>query len=284
MKTVNRSWHGTVRVGAVLATALLVAHGALAQTSPPPAAETESSAAQEPSQKTAHELLMRMARFLAGAKQFSVTVLDGYDAVQESGEKIEFGARRKLLLARPDHLLVETERSDGFRSAAVFTGKEIVLTDFVSNVYASTPQDGNLDEGIVRLVRDLGIHLPLALLLTTRAPQEFEARVRSIEYVEKTNLLGTPAHHLAARGDSVDFQVWVADGDKPVPLRIVITYKTEPGQPQFRAQLSDWNLDPKAGDAAFAPRVPPGAQKIAFAAQLAKGASDTAKAAQGDRQ
>jgi hypothetical protein len=178
---------------------------------------------------------------------------------------------------------VQTERSDGFKSAAVFTGKDIVLTDFINNVYASTPQEGDLDESIVRLVSDLGIRLPLALLLTTRVPEEFEARVRSIDYVEKTNLLGTPAHHLAARGDTVDFQIWVADGERPLPLRVVITYKTAPGQPQFRAQFSDWNLDPKISDAAFAPSLPPDARKIAFAAQLAKSASEAMKAAQGER-
>jgi Predicted periplasmic protein (DUF2092) len=42
----------------------------------------------------------------------------------------------------------------------------------------------------------------------------------------------------------VDFQLWIADGDQPLPLRAVLTYRREAGQPQFRAQFSDWNFEP----------------------------------------
>jgi hypothetical protein len=68
----------------------------------------------------------------------------------------------------------------------------------------------------------------------------------------------------------VDFQVWVADGEQPLPQRVVITYRKSPGQPQFRAQFSDWNLAPAIGESTFAAAVPAGAQKVAFAAQLAR--------------
>jgi hypothetical protein len=112
------------------------------------------------------------------------------------------------------------------------------------------------------------MRLPLAVMLLTRMPAEFEARVKSVDYVEKTAVLGKPAHHLAARTDTVDFQFWVADGDQPVPLRVVITYKKAPGQPQFWGQFSDWSFAPAVNDATFTAQIPAGAQKIAFAAQL----------------
>jgi hypothetical protein len=66
----------------------------------------------------------------------------------------------------------------------------------------------------------------------------------------------------------VDFQVWVADGDKPLPQRVVITYKKDKSQPQFWAQLSDWNLAPVIADSTFSAKLPDGALKIAFATQL----------------
>jgi hypothetical protein len=66
----------------------------------------------------------------------------------------------------------------------------------------------------------------------------------------------------------VDFQVWVADGDKPLPQRVVITYKKDKGQPQFRALFSDWNLAPAITDATFSAKPPEGAAKVAFVTQL----------------
>ena len=46
--------------------------------------------------------LMAMATKLAEAKQFSVSMRMGYDAVQKDGQKIEFGEIRKTLISRPN--------------------------------------------------------------------------------------------------------------------------------------------------------------------------------------
>jgi len=220
------------------------------------------------SQVQARAILMRMADYLAGAKAFSFNMRAGYDAVQKSGQKIEFSEARKITLSRPDRLRIEGEDSDGDKSLTVFTGKEIVLVNTTDNAYAVAPQPAGLDNTIVHYVRDLGMRLPLAMLLVSQLPAELKARVRSIDYVEKTSLYGAPAHHLAARTDSVDFQIWVADGDKPLPQRVVITYKKDKAQPQFRALLSDWNLAPAVSDATYSVKPPEGAVKISFVHQL----------------
>jgi hypothetical protein len=248
--------------------ALLLAAGVACAQAPAPAKKAPAAAVVSESQAQANAILMRMADFLGGTQRFSVSVSGGYDAVQASGQKIEFGELRKVTLSRPDRLRVEGERSDGAKALTVFNGKEIVLVDAASKVYATAPQPGGLDDSIVHFVKDLGMRLPLAMLLVSQLPAELKGRVRSVEYLEKTSIYGAPAHHLAARTDSVDFQVWVADGDKPLPQRIVITYKKAKGEPQFRAQFADWNLEPAIVDSTFQANPPDGAQKVAFAAQL----------------
>jgi hypothetical protein len=97
-----------------------------------------------------------------------------------------------------------------------------------------------------------------------------DRRVRSVEFVEKTGILGAPAHHLVGRTDTVNFQIWIADGDQPLPLRLVLTYPKAPGQPQFRTQFVNWNLAPEAADSLFAFAPPVGANRIPFAAALAQ--------------
>ena len=246
---------------------LLVAGLAYAQ-QPAPRKQAPAAAAVTETQALASAILMRMADYLGGAQGFSLSVRGGYDAVQQSGQKIEFGEIRKVTLSRPDRLRMEGERSDGAKTLTVFTGKEIVLIDHTSNVYATAPQPGGVDDTIVYFVKDLGMRLPLAVLFVSQLPVELKARVRSIDYVERTNINGSPSHHLAARTDLVDFQLWIADGERPLPQRVVITYKQAKGEPQFWAQLSDWNLAPALDDSTFVATPPDGAQKIAFAAQL----------------
>jgi hypothetical protein len=209
-----------------------------------------------------------MANYLSTLPAFSVSVASNYDVLQPSGQKIEYGEVRKLVVQRPDHLRSDTERSDGERSTAVFTGADMALLDVSNKLYASTPQPGGLDESILYFVSDLKMRFPMAMLLMARLPSELERRVRSVDYVETSHLFGSPTHHLAARGDTADFQVWVREGDHPLPMRVVITYKDEPGQPEYRADFSNWNVRPSITAKTFHPTVPGGTQKVAFAAQL----------------
>jgi hypothetical protein len=266
MRSNAKAWHQAFWTAGTAA--LLLAAGLAYAQQPAPGKKAPAAAAVTESQAQASAILMRMADVLAGAQHFSVSVRGGYDAVQQSGQKIEFGDMRKDTLSRPDRLRMEGERSDGTKTLTVFTGKEIVLIDETSNVYATAPQPGGLDDTIFHFVRDLGMRLPLAVLLVSQLPAELKNRVRSVDYVEKTNIHGSSSHHLAARTDTVDFQVWVADGDTPLPQRVVITYKKAKGEPQFRAQFSDWNLAPTIEGSTFLAKPPDGAQKVAFAAQL----------------
>lgn len=218
----------------------------------------------------ARAVLLKMADALGKAQRLSVTVQTSYDTVQPSGQKIEWNEVRRLTVSRPDRLRLETEKSNGARTLVVFDGKAITTFDEASRAFAQAPQPGGVDETLVYFVRDLGMRLPLAALFVSGSAQQFDRRVRAVEYVEKTGILGAPAHHLAGRTDTVNFQVWVKDGDQPLPQRIVLTYPAAPGQPEFRAQFSSWNLAADAADSLFTFTPPANTSRIPFAAALAK--------------
>jgi hypothetical protein len=211
-----------------------------------------------------------MADFLSKAPNWRVTVHSAYDAVQPGGSKVEWNEIRTVTLGRPDRLRIESQRSDGARTLLVFNGKEITTFDESAKVYAQMSHPGSVDDAVVYFVHDLGMRLPLALMLLGSLPAELKQRVQSVEYVEKTRTLEAPALHIVGKTATVDFQLWIAEGDRPLPLRAVLTYKNAPGQPQFRAQFSDWNLDINLPNSLFAFTPPAGANKIPFAATLAK--------------
>ena len=224
----------------------------------------------------AKAILMRMADYMSKLPRFSVHVRDSYDTYQTTGQKIEYGETRTITVVRPDRLRVELEESDGDSQVVMFDGKDLTVASPSDNVFAQTPKPGTIDDAIVFFVRDLRMRLPFAPLLIANFPAEIEQRTQTLAYVEKTSIYGAPAHHLAGRTESVDYQVWVADGDKPLPQRLVLTYREAEGHPQFRAQFSDWNLTPKAPDSMFTFTAPPGARRIAFLAQLPRSATPPA--------
>lgn len=233
-----------------------------------PVRAEEEPAASSGSQEQARALLRAMAEYLAGQDAFSVKLLAGYDVVQASGRKIEFLEAREILLARPDRLRIEEQGGGGSESGLLFDGSKMTVWDGTAGVFAQADQPGSIDDAVVYFVRDLRMRLPLAPLLVSRLPAEFERRVRAVDYVEMTEVLGEPAHHLAGSTETVDFQAWIADGDRPLPLRIVLTYP-EPGQPQYWAQFSDWDLRPRVRPESFVFQPPPEARQILFAVQLA---------------
>jgi hypothetical protein len=247
----------------VLMLALSVSLGA----APGFAAQEPAAAASGP-QTDAMATLMRAADFLAQAKQFSVSVRSGYDVVQESGQKIEFNESRKLTLVRPDRMRVDVERSDGDKALVLFDGKELTVFSPKEKVFAKVEKAGDVDQAILFLLNDLQLRLPLAMMLVTKLPAEMERRVRFVEQVEQSTIMDVPCAHLAARGDDVDFQIWIPTQGDPLPRRVVITYKKAPGQPQFWANLSEWNLSPNTPEGFFAFSPPEGVNRIPFLAQL----------------
>jgi len=118
------------------------------------------------------------------------------------------------------------------------------------------------------------MRLPLALLLTSNVAEEIERRTLEFNYVDDIFINGAPVHHLAGRTKTVDYQVWIPEGARPLPLRIVLTYKNEEGQPTHRAQFSDWNIAPEIMSSQFAFVPSRESKKIAFLARLPKAPLD----------
>jgi hypothetical protein len=62
----------------------------------------------------------------------------------------------------------------------------------------------------------------------------------------------------------VDWQLWVQQGETPLPRKLVITTKQEEGQPQYVSNMN-WNLSPKINNKLFSFVPPKDAHKIDFA-------------------
>jgi hypothetical protein len=245
---------------AVLAIAVVAIASPARAADPTPA---NAPSAQDPD---ARALLLGMADFMAKAPGFRLTMRSSYDAIQADGQRIEFGERRRILMQRPDKFRVDVERSDGERGGVVFDGSTITAFNTTDNVYARVKKPGSVDQALVYMVRDLQATMPLARMFTTGFAPYLDKRAKSVTFVEECTLFDVPTNHLAARSDDVDLQLWIAKGPEPLPRRGVITYKNAPGQPQFRADLYDWSVAPKADAAAFTFVPPAGAEQVIYLA------------------
>lgn len=205
--------------------------------------------------------LIGMAEKLSKANDFSVFMNVSYDSIQTSGQKIEFDELHKVQIQRPNHFWIDTKTSDNEMDGITSDGSIMTIFNNNENVYSQSSSPGSIDQTIRYVVADLGMRVPLARLMVSTLPQELMALSGDdLEYVELNTLKNTPTHHIIGRTADVDFQVWIMPN--MLPERIVLTYKSVPGQPQFRATFTDWNLNPNFSDSTFTYIPQKGAEKI----------------------
>jgi hypothetical protein len=259
-----------VLVAGLLSSTVLSSAVAQQDQSRPGAVEPDSSAA-------ARALLTRVGDVLAKSPGFSVTINSAADVVQGSGQNIEFGETRRVVLRRPDKLRIDLERRDGTKQLVVFDGKNVTMFSPAENVYAKLEKPGTVDQVIYYILEELKTPIPLSVLLLTTVNEELGKRITEIALVDKETLNGVAVDHLAARTEAVDFQAWVTEGDQPVPIRIVITYKNAEGRPQYSAMLSDWKFNPTVDASTFAFTPPANATPVVFMVPVAQQAPANAK-------
>ncbi len=224
-----------------------------------------SGVAGSSSPPNAGVLLMEMASYLAAQPQLTVDIEAGFDVLQADGRKIQFLEGHRMLLKRPKRLRIDPVSTGG--QSLLFDSDNITVLHRESGLYAQVPQPESIDDAILYFIRDLEMRLPLAPLMTTWFPQELSHHLLTVDYVESTFILGQLTHHLSARLKQSDMQVWIAAGDAPLPLRVVLTYPTI-GNPQYWADFRGWDTNPELNEDDFSLQLPLGAKPIAFTVQF----------------
>jgi hypothetical protein len=241
--------------------------GGCTQLSGPPARHTLSApTSADKIAQTAHAvgLLREMADFLARQERMSTTAEIGFSAVQEDGQKIEFGGSRQLLIRRPDRGRFEIRARDGVTRLVYFDRGKLRAVIPNQNIYAVADVPATIDEAIDYIVHQLEIPMPLAELVHLGFMSQAVDRVVSGFVVGEEVIDGVRSEHLAFRSENVDVQIWIAHGAAPLPRRMVISYREEPGVPEFWAHFERWDLAPNVPDEIFIFTPPPNASQVSF--------------------
>ena len=118
------------------------------------------------------------------------------------------------------------------------------------NAYAQTEAKGTLEELGERLA-DAGVEAPGADLLSSNIFEDLMDGVTDAKHIGGAVVNGVDCEYLAFRKADVDWEIWIADGDKPIPLRYVITSKHVSQAPQYSLELSDFKSGEEAAAADF---------------------------------
>ena len=218
----------------------------------------------------ANTSLQEMFDFLSKTQRIKVNVASTYDTLQRDGQLIEFGTNTEWILRRPGKVLINSVSWEGDDRTFYFDGKDITYYDSSYNVYAVAPKEGDLDQAFDYFVEKLNMPLPLTELFSERHPFDLKANIESSMYLGEATLNGVDCNEFTFRFPETDLQIWIKEGDQPLPVRMVITYKKSPGKPQYQAQFSEWDLTSVMPDRLFKFNPPTDSRKIIFATHSGK--------------
>lgn len=209
------------------------------------------------------KILRRMTDYLGSLQRFSLDTQNTFEDVLESGQKIQYDLSTSVTVQRPNKLRAE-RKGDLVNQFAVYDGKTLTVYNVDKKYYATSPAPDNIDAALNFAREALGIVPPSGDLIYTNAFGLLTAQVTSGNVVGKSMIGGVRCDHLAFTGPLVDWQIWISDGDKPLPRKYVITTKDDPARPQYTVLMSNWNVSPNLNDALFKFSPPGGAKKTDF--------------------
>ena len=251
-----------VAVAAVVLTASSAAWVS-AQPPVPPAKAATGDTGQPRIDPQALELFKKMCDYLGSAKAFRVRASFREEVMLLTGQKLVYDSWAQVSVRRPDRL--RTSRHGILEDLEVYyDGKSVAMFRRQPNLYAVTPAPPTIGGMFDAMRSQFDISIPGSDLLYADAYAGMIEDVTDAFYVGLEDIGGLLAHHLGFRHPDVDWQVWIQEGEKPLPVKYIITTKWMTGAPSFDVAMTDWDLAPRLDDATFAFMPPPGAQKIEF--------------------
>jgi hypothetical protein len=229
---------------------------ALAANPPAPAISEEASAA-----------VARMGTALQ-AKEFSFQAHTLRVYSNENGDLLHIAHTFKVTVRRPDRLLVDGSGDDGPRKL-IYDGKTAVVSLDDGKKYASVPVPDTIEGMLQVVVGHFGVDFPLADFLTNDPQKSFLLGVVSGRQVNMVTIDGVLCRHLLfSQPPKIELELWLEDNAQSLPRRLIVTYRSLPGEPNFVAEMSDWNFSVHAPDADFQFTPPPGAERLQLGAAV----------------
>jgi len=205
-------------------------------------------------------ILKQMSDFLTSAQSFGFTAHELIDQVEED-QRIQYSNTRSMLVRRPNRIFTEAY-GDLVNRSVWYDGKSFTLLDHAFNSYIQAPAPDSIDALLDQLEAQLEVVVPLGEILSEDVYQTLKPQIPQARYLGLHQVGGIECHHIIFTQKDLDLQLWVDASSTPVPRKLVIVYKREPGIPQYAAVISDWDFTVATPDELFEFHPPEGAREI----------------------
>ncbi len=205
----------------------------------------------------ADALVKKMSDYMGGLKSFSVDGHISDEHIMGDGFKLSMLRLASIKVQRPNKFHVS--RKGMVRDQEIFfDGSTLVLYGKPLGVSVEVPVSGDMDAALDAFTETFGTEVPARDLVSTDSHTPLMEPVEESTHLGTVEIGGVTCRQLAFRTNEVDWQLWVEEGDRPLPCRYTITSKWTYGAPQFTVTFSNWELNPELSDSDFQFTAPEG--------------------------
>ena len=215
--------------------------------------------------------LERMGAHLRSIMTFGVSGDITTEEVLETGQSVAYTGAIDLIAQRPGHLRANLDSSRK-RRQYFYDGQNLTIWSPRQGFYTTIPAPATIKEMLDLASNRLNLVLPFADLFELGVNPELTSRITSAFFVGTEAVEDQRCLHYAFRQPDVDWEIWIRDGDQPLPCMYRITDLRDPARPDYVARLT-WDLQPVITAETFTFVAPEGAESIpiATASSLAQG-------------
>jgi hypothetical protein len=196
------------------------------------------------------------------ADQFSFRVRTLRVYAEPNGQPLHIAHTIQVVVRRPDRLMISVIGDDG-STKLFYDGKTVLLLGVEAKKFVTVPAPNTIQGMLETVMGKLGVDFPLTDFLTNAPDKSFLSGVKSGREVNTVTIDGVPCRHLLfTQPPGLELELWIEKNDKALPRRLVATYRSEPGQPSFVAELFDWDFSVHPSDAEFTFQPPEGAVQV----------------------
>ena len=207
--------------------------------------------------------LKQMSDKLVASNSFSYRSKSAIELQSETGQFVTFFTEAELALQRPNKLHMKVS-GDSPTLHLYFDGAKASAIDTENNIYAVSTPLTNIDEMLNYVMTKAQVNFPSADLMYSDPYAVMTKNLTDATVVGESMVNGVPVEHFAYREPTIDWEIWIAKGEKAVPLRLAMTYRQVEKRPSFLVEFADWKLDPKLKASTFDFKAPANGKQIEF--------------------
>jgi hypothetical protein len=206
------------------------------------------------------QALKDMGTYLRSMKRYSVSTELTGERVLADGQKLQHTAEAELDVASPNMLRARMFTPQSQREI-YYDGKMATLYAPQQKTYSSLEFNEPLGGLVSKLEERYGVEIPLYDLFTWGTPSAALDKLESAMNAGQGFIGDDLCDHYAFRQGTIDWQIWITVGNKPLPRKLVITNRGDEARPQS-VTLMDWQLQPSFKDAIFTFTPPKGSTAV----------------------